>query len=321
MHYYFRYQPYRRLFQTPLHTHHGLWQVREGLWVGLQSAAGTTGWGEVAPLPWFGSETLEQAIAYCQSLPAELTESAVFAVPDSLPACQFGLGSAWAALHPHPEPPSQRPLTFSALLPAGQAALETWLPLWQAGCRTFKWKIGVAPLETELALLAQLTAALPATATLRLDANGGLSLPQAQQWLQQCDHTTGRTSSVTVEYLEQPLPASELPAMRRLSNTYQTPIALDESVATLAQLTAVLKAGWAGIVVVKPAIAGYPQVLQALLETHRPDVVFSSVFETTVGRQAVLALAQAMPLKHRALGFGTAHWFPPDADDYPADVA
>ncbi len=317
MRYYFRYQPYRRPFQTPLHTHHGLWQVREGLWVGLQSASGTTGWGEVAPLPWFGSETLEQAIAYCQSLPTQLTETDVFAVPDALPACQFGLGSAWRALYPQPAPPSQLPLAFSALLPAGQAALETWPNLWQAGYRTFKWKIGVAPLETELARLAQLTDALPATATLRLDANGGLSLPQAQQWLQQCD----RISSVTIEYLEQPLPPSDLAAMGRLSNAYQTPIALDESVATLAQLTAVLKAGWAGIVVVKPAIAGYPQALQALLETHRPDAVFSSVFETTVGRQAVLALAQEMPLKQRALGFGTAHWFPPDADDYPADVA
>jgi o-succinylbenzoate synthase len=56
--------------------------------------------------------------------------------------------------------------------------------------------------------------------------------------------------------------------------------------------------------VVKAAIAGYPQALRDFLNTHTVDVVFSSVFETEVGRRAALALAQVFNASDRAIGFG-----------------
>jgi o-succinylbenzoate synthase len=56
--------------------------------------------------------------------------------------------------------------------------------------------------------------------------------------------------------------------------------------------------------VVKAAIAGYPQALRKFLATHPVDAVFSSVFETEVGRAAALALAQEFNCKERAIGFG-----------------
>ncbi|WP_262561630.1 hypothetical protein [Acaryochloris sp. CCMEE 5410] len=42
-----------------------------------------------------GSETWEQAQAYCQQLPRQLTDAHILSIPDRYPACQFGLGSAW----------------------------------------------------------------------------------------------------------------------------------------------------------------------------------------------------------------------------------
>ena len=53
-------KPYHRPFQKPLETAHGVWSIRNGLLVGLQQGD-AIGWGEVAPLPWFGTETLEEA--------------------------------------------------------------------------------------------------------------------------------------------------------------------------------------------------------------------------------------------------------------------
>ncbi len=295
-----RFKPYQWSFEQPLQTHHGLWKVREGLIIGLEQKDGVIGWGEVAPIPWFGTETLEKAIAFCKSLPSVLSESDILCVPNALPACQFGFGSAWESLSTPPTTIKMKPSQLSALLPAGEAALSAWPSLWENGHRTLKWKIGVLEVLQELELFQGLAAALPENAILRLDANGGLTLEQAQQWLENCD----RTSHITIEYLEQPLPPDQFEAMMQLTQAYKTPLALDESVATVAQLTQCHGRGWRGVMVVKVAIAGYPQALREFLNAHSVEVVFSSAFETEVGRTAALALAQAFNISDRAIGFG-----------------
>jgi o-succinylbenzoate synthase len=293
-------KPYEWEFEPPLVTHHGRWKVRQGLIIGLEREDGVIGWGEVAPIPWFGTETLAAAIAFCQTLPILLTETDILCVPNALPACQFGFGSAWESLSTPPSAIELNPSQVSALLPAGAAALSTWSAFWEKGHRTFKWKIGVLDVPQELELCQTLTAALPKDAKLRLDANGGLTLEQAKQWLETCD----RSSHLCIEYLEQPLPPDQFEAMRQLAQAYKTPLALDESVATVAQLQQCHARGWRGVMVVKAAIAGYPQALRDFLNTHTVDVVFSSVFETEVGRRAALALAQAFNASDRAIGFG-----------------
>jgi o-succinylbenzoate synthase len=293
-------KPYRWTFEQPLQTHHGLWEIREGLLIGLQRQDGVIGWGEIAPIPWFGTETLEAAIAFCKSLPVLLTETDILSVPATLPVCQFGFGSAWEALSTPSSVIDIKPSQLSALLPAGEAALSTWPSLWKKGHRTFKWKIGVFEVPQELELFQTLTAALPENAKLRLDANGGLTLEQAKQWLKTCDHI----SSITIEYLEQPLPPDRFNAMMQLAQAYETPLALDESVATVTQLKQCYERGWQGVMVVKPAIAGYPQALRDFLNAHTVEVVFSSAFETEIGWSAALGLAQAFNPRNRAIGFG-----------------
>jgi o-succinylbenzoate synthase len=301
-------KPYQRRFCKPLQTHHGLWEVREGLLVGLQGEDGAVGWGEVAPIPWFGTETIVNAIAFLNHLPQVLSEVDVFAVPETFPCCQFGLGSAWEMLHNPQSVADLAPASLSALLPAGNTACEVWPMLWQKGHRTFKWKIGVGSIASELQVFIKLVDALPKGARLRLDANGGLSLLEAQRWLEVCDSLGGDcgdfTSPIQVEYLEQPLPPKEFEAMFQLSNAYHTPIALDESVATLGQLMRCYEAGWRGVMVIKAAIAGYPQALRGFLKARSVDAVFSSVFETEVGRASALGLAQGFNSRNRAIGFG-----------------
>jgi o-succinylbenzoate synthase len=293
-------KPYKWKFEQPLQTHHGLWEIREGLIVGLEREDGVTGWGEVAPIPWFGTETVEEAIAFCQNLPTLLTEADILSISDTLPACQFGFGSAWEALST-PLPDSEfDPSQISALLPAGEAALSTWSALWEKGHRTFKWKIGVLGVVQELELFENLRLALPEGAKLRLDANGGLTLEQAKAWLEAIAHP----SRIGIEYLEQPLPPNQFESMKQLAQSYAANLALDESVATVAQLKQCHEQGWQGVMVVKAAIAGYPQRLASFLAANQIDAVFSSVFETEVGRRAALSLAQAFNTKHRAVGFG-----------------
>jgi o-succinylbenzoate synthase len=299
MRYRFEFRPYRRPFSQSLQTHHGLWSVREGILLRLTDAARQVAWGEIAPLSWFGSESLVEAIAFCQSLPASITPETVLTIPPHLPACQFGFESAWENLTT-PQPILSRVLTNSHLLPTGTAAL-TVAPTLQPA--TYKWKIGVAPLQQELEQFEQLVQALPDRCQLRLDANGGLTWHEACQWLETCDRAG-------VEFLEQPLPTDQLPAMLKLSDQYATPIALDESIATIDQLQACYHQGWRGIFVIKAAIAGSPQQLREFCQQHCPDVVWSSVFETAIAQDFIKTrLIPSLPASTRAIGFGVNHWF------------
>ncbi len=310
------FHPYQKRFHRVLKTHHGTWSVREGILIQLEDGQGKRGQGEIAPLPWFGSETLEAALYFCRQLPTYFPVDEVEQIPPTLPACQFGFGSALEALLNNmqqrtpvdqvSETKGNKTLNYSALLPTTEAALTEWEILWKQGYQTFKLKIGIDNGAPERELCQALLQQLPPSAKLRLDANGGLDHQSVQQWLEMCDSAE---TSLKIEYLEQPLPPQQFGDMLSLSERYTTPIALDESVATLDQLMGCYQRGWRSIFVIKPAIAGYPQQLRQFCQTHAIDSVFSSVFETEVGRQVCLKLAQ--DLSTRAVGFGVKHWFAP----------
>jgi len=313
MPYRFEFRPYRRRFVRPLATSHGTWDMRDGIILRLRDET-NIGWGEIAPISWFGSETIEEALSFCRQLPTEITEETIFSIPDELPACQFGFESAlWSrdAITCVSTTP-----TYSGLLPAGEAALEQWQTLWQQGYRTFKWKIGVYAIASELKIFELLTQTLPSSAKLRLDANGGLSYEDANLWLWTCDNITANRNQVEIEFIEQPLPVDQFLLMLELSDCYATKIALDESVATLKQLECCFKQGWRDIFVIKPGIVGSPSRLRQFCQKHKIDAVFSSVFETEIGRQAALNLAAELSGNNRAVGFGVNHFFEQEKDNW-----
>ncbi|MBG1268084.1 o-succinylbenzoate synthase [Nostoc sp. WHI] len=335
MRYQFEFRPYQRRFVRTLTTNHGNWDIRKGIILRLTDESGKVGWGEIAPISWFGSETLEQALDFCRQLPTEITDETIFSIPDELPACQFGFESAremgsgeWGVgsggdnfitpnsslLTPNPS------LFYSALLPAGEAALNQWETLWQQGYHTFKWKIGVYAIADELEIFESLIHALPAFSKLRLDANGGLSYEEANLWLWTCDNLKANAElAIEIEFIEQPLPVEQFQGMLELSMSYKTAIALDESVATLGQLAACYQQGWRGIFVIKPGIVGSPSRLRKFCQQYKIDLVFSSVFETAIGRLAALQLAAELSRNNRAVGFGIDHFLEQE-DTWPQSL-
>lgn len=299
----FQFDIYQHRFQHPLRTSHGIWRIREGIIIKLTNKAGIVTQGEIAPLPWFGSETMERAREFCQQQKGYIDQTAIALTPDSLPCCQFALKSAWLNLARDPSVNQTRNLDYCYLLPAGEQALVIWKHLHQTqSASTFKWKIGVYPLIEEIEILQQLTRAFPADIKLRLDANGGLNLSQAHQLLSITDHLQG------IEFIEQPLPPNSFADIWQLSQEHSTLLALDESIASFSQLQLAYQQGWQGIYVVKAAIMGFPDRLMQFCQERDLDVVFSSVFETEVGREAILRMAQSLP-HSRAVGFGVQHLF------------
>lgn len=317
MTYQFEFRPYRRPFRQPIKTSHGTWVYREGVILRIADEQGRLGFGEVAPLPWFGTETQAQAVAFCAQVPRQISAHNGFAILPTMPACKFGFEVALSNLSRDIYSSELEPHRCSALLPAGQSALSAWAALWAVGHRTFKWKIGVAPVSVELAWLHKLMAQLPLGAKLRLDANGGLDELTAHHWLDQCDRLGHR-----IEFVEQPLPPEHFTGLLKLAHRYQTLIALDESITTLDQLKTHYFRGWRGVYVVKAAISGSPSRLKQFCADHPIDIVISSVFETDIGRQALLDLAvelgALMPhAPQRVMGMGTQQWLPNDGLDDP----
>lgn len=316
-------RPYARSFRHPLRTAHGLWHQRQGLLLRFADEQGRVSFGEVAPISWFGTETLEQARDWCDRFPRFFSLRQLADIPDTLPACQFGFNAAKTLV---PEGSPEQPLSgvsekpgfwppadVCALLPTGEAALWGWQDLWRRGHPVFKWKIGIADLETEMPLFQKLVASLPAAAKLRLDANGGLTPEAAKVWLSACDR-----APIPIEFIEQPLPPERiLDWLPRVQGQFKTAIALDESVATFQQLQQVhRRVGDSVVYGVKPAIAGFPERVLNFCLRHRLAVVISSALETPVGRNAAFSLARALwdgGIANRALGFGVGHWF---ADDW-----
>jgi O-succinylbenzoate synthase len=309
--YQFSFRLFSQKFIIPVVTSHGIWEIRHSIIIRLVDQRGRVGWGEISPLVWFGSEDLEQALDFCQYLPTEITTEIIFAIPHKLPACQFGFESALLMVEEQSKFTIPDSLTYCGLLSAGGKALTQWQNLWEFGYHTFKWKIGVEAIAQELEIFHTLIDDLPDSAKLRLDANGGLNYQQAELWLRNCDAIAAK-----IEFLEQPLPILNFGEMLKLSKSYSTAIALDESVARLEELNQCFQQGWRGIFVIKPGIFGSPSGLRYFCQEQEIDIVFSSVFETEIGRQAALQLAVELSRHQRAVGFGINHLIPASEENW-----
>jgi L-alanine-DL-glutamate epimerase-like enolase superfamily enzyme len=89
------------------------------------------------------------------------------------------------------------------------------------GFRVLKVKLGHC-LDEDIARLAQLRAALPADTVLRVDPNQGYDPDAVRAFV-------ARTAALDIEFLEQPMPASHLDALRALPHAVRERIAADES--------------------------------------------------------------------------------------------
>jgi O-succinylbenzoate synthase len=315
MQYKFSYLSYKREFKQPLKTSHGIWEFREGIIIKLEDNLGNFGLGEIAPLPWFGSETLEQALEFCQQLNGVVGDRTIKTISDHLPCCQFAFSSAlsqfFSSSFPQVNQKNQE-IKYCYLLPPKENCLQ--VNFQSLNYDTFKWKIGVNSVSKEIKFLEKLLELLPKNAKLRLDANGGLDIKQAKEWLNFADNLIPLNSSLKreniIEFIEQPLKPKYFEEMLELSQQYKTNLALDESVANLTQLKDCYQKGWREIFVIKVGIIGSIFHLREFLLQNKLDLVFSSVLETKIGAKIALNIAEEF--SQRAAGFGINHWFKED---------
>lgn len=295
----FRYKPYRLPFRFPWRTAHGERREREGIYIRLEDENGRAGFGEIAPLDEFGTESTAEAAEICRALGDSPDDAQIEAVPLRFGCVRFALTASRTVAAPAN---TTARLPVAALLPAGRAALEVLPDKLEAGFLCCKWKVGVGRAEEEFGILDDLLSRLPDYVRLRLDANGAWDRRTAERWLARC-------AERPIEFVEQPVAAGNHDLLLGLAHDFPVKLALDESVVHLQAAREWQARGWPGIFVLKPALAGPLAELIDWARTTKPDLVLSSSLETALARAQIIHAVLAHDLTTRALGFGVGDIF------------
>lgn len=181
------------------------------------------------------------------------------------------------------------------------------------GCRTAKVKVAESgqTLADDVARVAAVRRAMGPAGRIRIDANGGWNLDEAE-------HAVRALAEYDLEYAEQPCASvAELAELRRRVHRSGIDIAADESVRKAADPLRVAREQAADLLVVKAApLGGARRALRIVADAGLPAVV-SSALETSVGLGMGLALAAALPELDYDCGLGTASLLAADVTTEP----
>ena len=272
---------------------------------------GPDGWAEFSPFIEYGTEEasrwLHAALEFAGLLPGDR-------------ASRPTAGHA-AEAQPRPQPQT---VAVNATLPAcPPAEVESVLARY-GHVDTVKAKVaehGIDSLADDLARLRQFRRILPET-TLRLDANAGYSLAEAQR-------ACTEFADFDLQYFEQPVAGVEdLARLREELAGRDLPIVLaaDESIRKAEDPLRVAALGAAEVIIVKVQPLGGIAAARSVIDACGLPAVVSSALESSVGLAAGARLAAQLPRTElsRALlgdspacGLGTVRLFDSDvvADD------
>lgn len=198
--------------------------------------------------------------------------------------------------------PVRDAVPVNATVPAVEAAEVPGILARFDGCRTAKVKVAQSDqvLADDVARVAAVREAMGPEGRIRVDANGGWNLDEAE-------HAAHALATFDLEYLEQPCASiDELAQLRQRIGYMGIPIAADESVRKAADPLAVARADAADLIVVKAQpLGGVARALRIVAASGLPAVV-SSALDTSVGLAMGVALAASLPELEFDCGLGTA---------------
>jgi O-succinylbenzoate synthase len=298
--------PLRRTFCTS----RGDVKVRHGVLV-RATLNGRTGFGEVAPLPGFHVEQLPEAVRSLQ----EACEAGTMPLMKS---AAFGLSCAMAELRRDKRfgfGPVERGATVGVNAVFSGSARDAERAIAEGeftGFRTVKVKIGRARPAEDLRIVNVLLEGLGDDVRLRLDANRGLTLANAERLLKRID-------PARIEYVEEPL--QDCRELSELSRRVGMPMAIDEALHDPEVRDAVYGAPGIEVQVVKPSLVGPVEELESVVTAgriHGMDTVFSTALETSLTVAIVSRFALTFACGTRDHGLATPGLFVRDIADAPA---
>jgi o-succinylbenzoate synthase len=326
--------PYRIPLCSPLTTAHGTLAIRQGAILEILTVEGITGIGELAPLPEFGGGTLNDALAALHQsdlvdkgldealdclyrtggrLPASTICGLEMALLDALGQAQqcsiselLFQESQFHTARPFGNIPitPRNHVLVNAVIGAStiHAAVCDALSAVAAGFRCLKLKLGLG-VKADIERVHAVRQALGPNIHLRLDANEAWDFDQASTILTKC-------APFDIQYVEQPLKASDLTGMHMLRKAIPIPIAADEAIEDLASARRVLDAQAADVLILKPQLLGGLSISRQIIQEATQQgvqCVVTSAIETGIGMTGILHLIAALPEVTLECGLATLH--------------
>lgn len=306
-------------FKKPFKTASGEFNTRKGIVLFFEHKD-IKAYGEVAPLPGFSSETIEQVTLVLQQNKKHLEQAfinedarQIINILDQIhqfPSLSFGLDTLWHDFQSKKEKKSLADFLFGLKNPSvkcnatiGIQTEEEMISQIQKnkakGFDTFKLKVGI-DFKKEKAALEFIRKTYPEV-NLRIDANQAWSKETAVEYL-----TT--IEDLDIEYCEQPVPASNIDDLKWVKDQTKIKIAADESLGNKKLAHELIDRNSCDVIIIKPALMGLFEnitVTKELAETHNMEVVFTTSLDGIIGRKTSAVLAYGLGTKKFAHGLAT----------------
>lgn len=256
--------------------------TREGLLVKVEGA----GYGEIAPLPGWSRETLEDVLQ-------ELKSGKIVS-----PSVQFGLESALLS--------SSDPLSLPICPLLTGSAEEILQAAERVSGSLVKVKLGDLRAEKAIDILRELRKKFH----LRVDLNRKWALADSLK-------VFSHFSQTDFDFIEEPCQNA------RDLHQFPFPIGADESLRDTS-LEELLKIPHLKALVFKPTLMGGMRVGKMLADVarrHQLDLIFSACFESGIGIARIAHMAQALGVPIRPLGLDTYRYLEDDVLQNPLDFS
>ena len=225
---------------TPYRLSYLTVEAFEPLLVEVRDTDGNSGWGEGHISPGSSTETPEGGWGFCRGIAttaagqdSTVIKATVLESMPSSPVAASAMLSAIDMLNADPllEPPVHE-TRLALLTPVNATTAEALAPEIEAklaeGFRTFKIKVG-KDLDSDMARVRQIQAAVAGRATMRIDANRAYPEEQARRFATALDPQG-------IELFEQPCAAEDWDANAAVAGVSPVPVMLDEPICALADI-------------------------------------------------------------------------------------
>ena len=308
----FKVIPFTIPFVNPLQTSNVKYVQRDGVWIKMKWK-NFSGFGEAAPLPGFSNENLNevnyalegfyQAIRN-EEMDAEELFKLVEVHSQNYPSVRFAIETAiHDLLSQNSGKPMSKNINPSALSEIKvNGMVGAHLP--SDGFKVMKVKVGHNNLFDEIDHLKELTNLFGKEVLFRLDVNGAFDLSRAIRFCKEME-------VFNIDYIEQPLPASELEDLAELQYHTEIPIAVDESLTDLKSAVKIIEEQAAQVFIIKPMVSGgfiESANIIKLAKSENIRSIITSSLETAIGRMACLNIAASNEIKE-ACGLATDFLF------------
>jgi o-succinylbenzoate synthase len=161
------------------------------------------------------------------------------------------------------------------------------------GFKVLKVKVGIGDIKDDIERIHAIRKRVGMTPKLRLDANQGWNAKEAVKAISLMED-----AGLSIEFVEQPVPAWDLEGLKYVTDNTYTPIMADESVFSVQDAKQVLKIRAADLINIKLMKSGgiyHGKKINALAEANGVGCMVGSMIETKLGITAAAHFAASQP--------------------------